>query len=216
MEASVQTLRAIGFSSKVSSNIQKYIASGGVIKNQQDIMRIYGMDSFQLKTTEPYIIYPGIQVDSETNRSSYDKVNYVKEKRIIDLNKATITELDALPGIGSVLADRIIKFRTNLGGFLLVEQLREIYGLPPETYEKIQPELKIETPPQPLFINEIDLTTFTHPYLHKRFINMIKAYKTQHGPFRNASDLRKVFPPDSGWCEKILPYIAFEQPGDTF
>jgi DNA uptake protein ComE-like DNA-binding protein len=108
------------------------------------------------------------------------------------------------------LADRIIKYRTSLGGFLNLDQLRECYGLPPETLEKILPRLTISQPPTPIAINEIDLADFNHPYLNKKMVRLLLAYKKQHGPFKDASDLRKIYPPDSTWCEKIMPYIVFK------
>jgi competence ComEA-like helix-hairpin-helix protein len=125
------------------------------------------------------------------------------------LNQATPEGLQNFPGIGPVLADRIIKFRDGLGGFMKVEQMRDIYGLPPETLEKIMPYLTIMATPQPILINEIDLNNFSNPYISKKMARMIKAYKDQHGSFRNASELRKVYPPDSMWCEKVLPYLRF-------
>lgn len=210
MEASYDELRHIGLSSKVASNIKKYITAGGVIKNDVDLIKIYGMDSIQLDAATPYIIYPQKDPDTKSHFAAKAEHDFVKEKKIIDLNKATMVELESLAGIGPVLAERIIKFRDGLGGFFQVDQLKDCYGLPPETFEKIFPSLEISTPPSLIMINEIDLNAFTHPYLHKRFSRLMKAYRDQHGPFRNVSDLRRVYPPDSTWCEKILPYISLE------
>ena len=207
-EATFKDLKSAGLSTYVANNILKYISAGGVVKNENDLMKIYGMDSTQLIAASSYLIYPSIEknVTTDTLRKEYTPKRSVNS---LDLNKATITQLDSLPGIGPVLAERIIKFKEGLGGFFDVHQLKDIYGLPPETFEKIAPFLTVTTTPELININEIDLTNFTHPYLQKRFLKMIKAYRDQHGPFANASDLRKVYPPDSTWCEKILPYINF-------
>lgn len=56
---------------------------------------------------------------------------------LIDLNTATQAELEGLPGIGPVLAQRIIDFREDNGGFTAVEQLREVSGIGPSVYEDI-------------------------------------------------------------------------------
>ncbi|GAA5118840.1 helix-hairpin-helix domain-containing protein [Pseudonocardia adelaidensis] len=47
----------------------------------------------------------------------------------VDLNSATIDQLDALPGVGPVTAQRILEWRTRNGRFTRVEQLREIEGI---------------------------------------------------------------------------------------
>lgn len=208
MEASWQDLRKIGFSAKASSNIEKYIAAGGVLKNEKDVLRIYGMDTLQWEAVSPYILFPDQKMDPE--KSATPETYKSAETAIFDLNTASVTDLESLPGIGMVLADRIIKYRTSLGGFFTVDQIKECYGLPPETFEKIQPRLTIIQPATTISINETDFTNFNHPYLNKKMIRLLQAYKKQHGPFSNASDLRKIYPPDTAWCDRILPYIVFE------
>ncbi|GEL16843.1 competence protein ComEA [Pseudonocardia asaccharolytica DSM 44247 = NBRC 16224] len=47
----------------------------------------------------------------------------------IDLNRATVEQLDGLPGVGPVTASRIVEWRTRNGRFSRVEQLREIEGI---------------------------------------------------------------------------------------
>jgi competence protein ComEA len=53
---------------------------------------------------------------------------------LLDLNTATVADLDALPGIGPVLAQRIIDHRTASGPFASVEQLDDVEGIGPAIY----------------------------------------------------------------------------------
>ncbi len=208
MHASWKELRAIGFSSKAASNIEKYIATGGVVRNEKDLLKIYGMDSAQWNAVSSLIIFP--ESKSESTYPDHADPKEIFPTTLLDLNTVNVSELESLPGIGTVLAERIIKYRTSLGGYHYVDQLKECYGLPPETFEKIVPRLTITQPPTAIPINTVDFSGFNHPYLNKKMIRLLQAYKAQHGPFKDVSDLRKIYPPDSTWCDRLLPYINFE------
>ncbi|SNS64295.1 competence protein ComEA [Geodermatophilus saharensis] len=55
----------------------------------------------------------------------------------LDLNAATAADLDALPGIGPVLAERIIAHREDHGRFTSVEQLDDVPGIGPAIYAEL-------------------------------------------------------------------------------
>jgi competence protein ComEA len=58
---------------------------------------------------------------------------------LINVNTATATELEALPGIGPVLSGSIVDYRTQNGPFTSVDQLDEVSGIGPVTLEKLRP-----------------------------------------------------------------------------
>jgi competence protein ComEA len=47
----------------------------------------------------------------------------------LDLNAATVAQLDQLPGVGPVLAQRIVDYRTQHGAFRSVDELRQVSGI---------------------------------------------------------------------------------------
>ncbi|MFH0244390.1 helix-hairpin-helix domain-containing protein [Streptomyces sp. HK10] len=57
----------------------------------------------------------------------------------VSLNSATADQLDTLPGIGPVMARRIIDHRTERGGFSSVEELREVSGIGERRFAELKP-----------------------------------------------------------------------------
>lgn len=56
----------------------------------------------------------------------------------IDLNRANAGELESLPGIGAVLAQRVIAFRESVGGFQKIEDLRAVKGIGAKKFERLR------------------------------------------------------------------------------
>jgi competence protein ComEA len=61
----------------------------------------------------------------------------------LDLNTATVDQLDQLPGVGPVLAQRIVDYRTQHGGFRSVEQLQEVSGIGARRYEDLKSMVRV-------------------------------------------------------------------------
>jgi len=57
----------------------------------------------------------------------------------LDLNRGTTTELEALPGIGEVLARRIVEYRREHGPFHSVEELVQVKGIGEKMMQKLRP-----------------------------------------------------------------------------
>jgi competence protein ComEA len=58
--------------------------------------------------------------------------------RLVDINEADSKTLQTLPGIGPVLAERIIAYRDEHGPFASVEELASIKGIGPATLEQLR------------------------------------------------------------------------------
>jgi len=59
----------------------------------------------------------------------------------LDLNRATAADLDALPGVGPVLASRILEHRRRFGSFRAVDDLRAVRGIGPRLFERLRPRV---------------------------------------------------------------------------
>ena len=62
---------------------------------------------------------------------------------IININTATLTELDSLPGIGEVTAQRIIDYREEKGGFKSKEEIKNVDRIGEGTYNKLKDKIDV-------------------------------------------------------------------------
>jgi competence protein ComEA len=63
---------------------------------------------------------------------------------LININTASQDELDTLPGIGPVTAQKIIAYRETYGPFATVEDIIKVSGIGPSTFERIKDRITVE------------------------------------------------------------------------
>jgi len=63
----------------------------------------------------------------------------------LDLNRASADELESLPGVGAVLAQRMIAFRESVGRFQRIEDLRGVKGIGAKKYERLKSFVMVST-----------------------------------------------------------------------
>ncbi len=61
----------------------------------------------------------------------------------VDLNRAGIEELVKLPGVGEIVAQRIVNYREENGAFQATEELMNVRGIGEKTYLKLEPYLTV-------------------------------------------------------------------------
>lgn len=65
--------------------------------------------------------------------------SHVPVAGLLDLNRANAGDLEALPGIGAVLAQRVIAFRQSVGGFRSIDELRAVKGIGGKKFDRLKP-----------------------------------------------------------------------------
>ncbi len=84
-----------------------------------------------------------IYVDSTVVNSSGQRVSKKVSSGPVNINRATLRQLDALDGIGPVIAGRIIEYRKKNGSFLTIDDLQKVSGIGAAKFAQIKSKVRI-------------------------------------------------------------------------
>ncbi len=147
---------------------------------------------------EILISFPGHESDSiksaEVTKVIYNQREVRpprRQKPLLDINSCDSASLEALPGIGPVLSVRIIKYRKLLGGYATVNQLKEVYGLPEETFNRISSRVFADSlAVKKIKINKADYKEIIRlPYFKNYEVSAILKYRELKGTIKGMNDL---------------------------
>jgi len=95
--------------------------------------------------------HPGFAPQLKLDKSDVDspgEIQYLsgsgQEESAIDLNRATAVELQLLPGVGPALSKRIVEYREAKGEFDRIEDVMQVSGIGPRTFEAIKDYLTVQ------------------------------------------------------------------------
>ena len=113
------------------------------------------------------VVRPAVRVEKEQllegNDSPTRFASELLPEETIDLNSATVEELQRLDGIGPALAQAIVDYREQNGPFTALEQLLEIPGIGEKRLEKNRDRLRLGAEPAPSPAEEEPLNTLPPP-----------------------------------------------------
>lgn len=135
--------KALGLRNRTVKTILNYREKGGRFRQANDIRKIWG-----LTPAEAEILLPYVRLSALSSKQEKEIVVVSKPGKLlhnIDVNKATVEEWKTLPGIGEVLANRLVRFREKLGRFNAVEQVGKTYGLSDSVFRQLKPYLHMDT-----------------------------------------------------------------------
>ena len=214
-----------GIPAKTAAGWIKYLERGGSFRKKEDVMKLYGMSTMLYERIEKHLQVA--DTDSPVNQNRYlppphqkvfrkenmhDSlgklpVKALKGVEMVELNKADSATLERLPGIGPVLASRVIKYRNLLGGYYDVHQIREVYGMSDELFNRCADHLKVDT----LTIKKLDLNFLSlsemgrHPYIGFRQARRMVRQRDLTGKLDGTEKLVELFSEDS--LRRLRPYI---------
>ena len=83
------------------------------------------------------------EVSSDMLAETSEPISEDHETGLVNINTAGRSELESLPGIGPVKAGAIMEYRAAYGGFVAPEEIMEVKGIGPATYEKIKDRITL-------------------------------------------------------------------------
>lgn len=126
-----------------------------------------------------------------------------------DINKASASDFQEVSGIGAVLSERIVKYRSYLSGFSVLEQCYEVYGLDSLVFQRLWERFEIQSLPE---IERLDLTTVSLqeleqiPYLNRADARKIIAHRTKNKGISTVA-LSELFVNSTKKIQRIKLYL---------
>jgi DNA uptake protein ComE-like DNA-binding protein len=202
----------LGFSKKLSVTLLNFRNKGGKFYKSEDLKKLYGLSPKLYSELESYILIPndkkGLKKDTVYPIKNFEKKVFTKT--LIDINTADSLSIVYLKGIGPGFTKRIIKYRTLLGGFHSVNQLKEIYGMNDSLYVLLTSQIQLDAKAiTKIPINVIDFNSLRkHPYFNFQLAQAIINYRLKHGKLTEA-DIRALGMFSEEKLRLVLPYLSY-------
>jgi DNA uptake protein ComE-like DNA-binding protein len=213
--ATVEELMLLGFPEKIARRVVTYRQKGGKFNTPTDLSNIYGIDSILYNSLKSYVVIPNHRNGQPTKQPEKPTVQRQKARMdAFDINEADTAALKSVYGIGIKLAERIVKFRMGLGGFVSLNQLSEIYGLDSVVVNRLKKRSFLRDDFSPKKININTATEFemsTHPYIRRTIAKVLVAWRFQHGQFTSVDQIENLNILKSEDIVKIVPYLKVEE-----
>jgi len=207
--ASESQLEQLGFSKRNIKTMKNYTSKGGKFRKFEDLEKIYGLETELLQRLKPFV-----KTDAVNSKFAKDSITFKNKSKTIclELNSCDSTALEKLYRIGPVLAGRIIDYRNKLGGFVSLEQLKEIWGFDEDILYDLQGKIRVNSDMAKRYnLNSTPLEDLKkHPYLKYKLSNAIFNYRLQHGPYKSMEDLRQIKILNDSIIQKIGVYFYVE------
>ena len=196
---------ALGLSVKQSQSILNFVQRG--IYSNSALEKIYVMP------TEVYdLIKDSTYYEKQITEFTAIKDSVVKPLPLLEINAASKEDLIELNGVGEFYAKQILKYKNELGGFVFLEQLLEVWKMRLETYEKLLPQLSIDTNKiKKINVNTCSLEDLrSHPYLDYYQANSIIKMRMQKDGYNELQEILESKLINEEEFQRLLPYLSLQ------
>ena len=203
--ASAQYLARWGMSERQAEVLVRYRDAGGGIFDKEHLSRCYVVSEEVAERMARYMVFSRQEIADKPARETRP------QPQRVEINTADSLTLVALDGIGAKSASEIIKYRTLLGGYYRVEQLRELKSVTESNFEKFLPKIWCDS----FVISKIDinfarsLELERHPYISARALRRIVKQRQLKGGWRRIEEMIDDDILSEEEAERLAPYLRF-------
>lgn len=190
----------LGMTNEEIDRLHQFREGNQWVNSAKQFQQVTKVSDSLLNKISPYFKFPEWVTNPKPKSNNYnnsfsnsDKPKTFDQK--IDLNTATASQLQKVYGIGEKLSERIVTYRSKIGGFVADIELTEIYGLTPEVIDRIKNSFTVKTPRK---IKTYNLNTATRDelvlikYIDYEIANNIIEERTLREGFKSFEELTKI------------------------
>ncbi|MFV5703507.1 ComEA family DNA-binding protein [Flavobacterium sp. XS2P12] len=195
----------LGMSVEEIDRLLSFRKENKYVNSPKEFQSVTKVSDSLLNAIAPYFKFPdwvNNKKEFKANKNYSNQAFAKKEKIVlIDINLATKEDLIKIYGIGEAISLRILKQKESLGGFVSMEQMKDVWGLSPEVIENLNTHFKVLTLPnlKKIDVNNASLKELSQfSYFRYALAKEIVTYRSMIGNIKNIEDLTKIkgFPVD--------------------
>jgi competence protein ComEA len=200
----IEQWMALGLSEKQAAVILKFTRYG--IRSNEDLKRIFVIDEKLFALIKDSTYYNDVKrEDRLTTQKEFD----MPKITLVDINTATIEELQQVKGVGPFFAKQIVKYRDAMGGFHNERQLLQVWKVDEEKLATWKPYIYTSGEIKKLSLNKATLEELeAHPLISWNLANSIVKLRLQNGPFKRIEDVKRSALMNEQLFEELKWYLS--------
>jgi len=197
----------LGLSEKQTDIVLRFSERG--LFSNDDLKKIFVFPEKLFELIKDSLVYPEKKIKNWEEGDFNPQVDRITEVIMVDVNTADSVILKTIPGIGPFYAVKIVEHRNNLGGFLSLNQLTEIWKFDEEKLTSIRKYSFLSNGNLiQMDINHVTIEALVkHPYISYKVANSIVKMREVNGSYTSIEDLMKSKLINHELFYKLEPYI---------
>ncbi len=203
----------LGMSAEEIDRLHRFRESDKWINSITDFKRVTQVSDTLLHKISPFFKFPDWVTNPKPKKKNGYKRTWKTNEEKRDLNTMTAGQLLSIEGVDEQSADKILKYRDKIGGFLIYKQVYDVYGVPTDVKRAILDEYTVKVVPAVTKINVNTATASdisTVPMLSFNLAMEIINYRTLREGITSIEELAQIEGMTPYKFERIRLYLKID------